>query len=77
MKINTFIDKLKFDEVKPGDLGDIDLEPGDILKLKNGEYELVGDINPRLGTCDCCSSDRSDYIAISKDAFSQILVQEG
>lgn len=40
----------------------IEIKAGDVLKLKNGETHLVGDVNEVLGVCEDCTIFKSDDI---------------
>lgn len=73
MKIGELANQLIFRVISYDDFEE--LEPGDVLKRKDGGFELVGTINQRRGYCDCCSSSWVEYIAIAKDAFGQTLTK--
>ena len=45
-------------------------EAGTLLKLKNGNVIMVGDVNKNLGLCDCCKDYNVQYF--SNDFVKQI-----
>jgi hypothetical protein len=59
------IDSLKFKKFKRKRTKDLyvglidaldQIKPGDVLKMKDGKYILVGDVNKHLGVCDDCTN---------------------
>ena len=41
------------------------LKGGTIIRLQDGNEELIGDINEMLGTCDCCSRIRDEDLVVA------------
>jgi len=37
------------------------IKAGTVLKMKNGEIEIVGDVSSQLGYCDCCKANTIAY----------------
>lgn len=68
-KLDIFLSKLRFESVtyEEKDWSYTLFRAGDVLKLKNGEYILVGHINEIRGVCDDCTAnfELSDVVAIS------------
>jgi hypothetical protein len=43
-----------------------ELRPGDVLKLRSGEFKIVGDVNSLLGVCDDCKDFESyEIVAVA------------
>jgi hypothetical protein len=55
----------KADRARRDALRDL-LEPGVVLMTTSGKTVLVGDINPRAGTCDCCGWGEDDNDPVVK-----------
>jgi hypothetical protein len=62
--LNVFCEKLNFIKYDyDEDYYFCDLfSPGTIIKLKNGKYYLMGDINYNFGGCNCCTAFYRDEI---------------
>lgn len=55
---NTIMKWIKFKNT----YGELDtFKSGTLLKLKDGEIIIVGDVNKNLGHCDCCTDRNVEY----------------
>ncbi len=56
--------------VQPGQVGWTKLEPGMLIKLKDGRVALVGTVNTVLGICDDCTDfDESSIVEFCRIAL--------